>query len=95
MFNHLLLKNCRLRIISPKFFDEDLYLIQSINIASNGVVNNKPTVSDGHIVESTGQTGVLENAPIAEPVVKPKRQYNKRKPLNKYFMIHNMTYVLK
>jgi hypothetical protein len=59
--------------------DEDLYVVQSINIASNGVVN-KPTVSDG--VESTVQTGVVENAPITEPVAKPKRQYNRHKPLN-------------
>jgi hypothetical protein len=63
--------------------DEDLYLVKSINMASNGIVNNKPTVSDDHIVEPTGQTGVVENAPIVEPVVKPKRQYNRRKPLNK------------
>jgi hypothetical protein len=48
----------------------------------NGGVN-KPTVSDDHVVEPTSQTGIVENAPIAEPVVKPKRQYNRRKPLNK------------
>ncbi len=29
---------------------EDLYIVQSINMTLNGVVN-KPTVSDGHVVE--------------------------------------------
>jgi hypothetical protein len=48
--------------------DEDLYVVQSINMASNGVVN-EPSVSDGLVVEPTGQTGAVENAPIAEPVV--------------------------
>ncbi len=61
---------------------EDLYVVQSINMTLNGGVN-KPTVSDDHVVEPTSQTGIVENAPIAEPVVKPKRQYNRRKPLNK------------
>jgi hypothetical protein len=51
-------------------------------MASNGVVN-KPTVSDGYVIEPTVQTVVVENAPIAEPMAKPKRQYNRRKPLNK------------
>jgi hypothetical protein len=44
-------------------------------MASNGVVN-KPTVSDGYVVEPTVQTGVVENAPITEPVAIPKRQCN-------------------
>jgi hypothetical protein len=35
------------------------------------------------MVMSLSQTDIVENAPIAEPVVKPKRQYNRRKPLNK------------
>jgi hypothetical protein len=62
--------------------DEDLYVVQSINMASNGVVN-KPTVSEGYVGEPTVQTGVVENAPIAEPMAIPKRQYNRCKPLNK------------
>ena len=61
--------------------DEDLYILQCINMASSVVVD-KPPVSGGHVVKPTDQTGV-ENKPIVEPVVKTKRPYNRRKPLNK------------